>query len=160
MRTTRSRLAAVAVATSVLCLLAACGSDDPDVAASDRGGVVATPAEEDAPSVEDEECFAAFPMGGGMTPDLADADLVPADFPEPPVDATLCAITGNAGVGVNLGYLSDAEPADVVAGYLEAFAPYGAVSEDGGHGVTAQAGDVKLLVVPGYGKYEIQLDGR
>ena len=145
MRTTRSRLVALTVASAVLCLGTACGGSDAD-------------ATEDAPSVENQECFAAFPMGGGMTPDLADADLLPADFPETPVDATLCAITGNAEVGVNLGYLSDATPEEVVAGYLEAFASYGAVSEDGGHGVTAEAGDVKLLVVPGVGKYEIHLN--
>lgn len=156
---------AIALATLVLCLATACGSDADDTEATD-GRIVVTdltesPAdepEETLPPVEDEECFAAYPMGGGMTPDLATADLVPADFPEPPVDATLCAITGTAEVGVNLGYLSDATPDEVVAGYLDAFAPYGAVSEDGGHGVTAEVGGVRLLVVPGHGVYQIHLN--
>lgn len=154
---------AIFLAITVLCLATACGSDD---AEPDAGSdIVVTTTEpddeqdEDLTPVENEECFAAFPMGGGMTPDLADAELVPADFPTPPVEGELCAITGNAEVGVNLGYLSDATREEIVDGYLEAFAPYGAVSEDG-NGVTAVAGDVKLLVVPGYGKYEIQLDAQ
>lgn len=154
MRTMRSRLAALTVASSVLCLVTACGGSDADgTDAADGSGVVS----EDAASVENEKCFAAFPMGGGMTPDLADADLLPADFPEVPVDATLCAITGNAEVGVNLGYLSDATPEQVVAGYLDAFASYDAVSERRGHGVTAEADGVTILVIPGSGKYEIHL---
>lgn len=167
---------AIALATLVLGLTTACGGDDGDVTGATDGRIVVTEVTGSAaddpdatlPPVEDEECFAAYPMGGGMTPDLAAADLVPADFPEPPVDATLCAITGNAEVGVNLGYLSAATPEEVVAGYLEAFAPYGAVSGDGlstrrtppGHSVTAEAGDVTLLVVPGHGTYQIHLDAR
>lgn len=153
MRNARARLVALTVASTVLCVVTACGGSESDGTDAADGGGVAAPAE----SAGNEECAAAFPMGGGMTPDLADADLVPADFPEPPVDATLCAITGSAEVGVNLGYLSDATADEIVAGYLEAFASYGAVSEDGGHGVTAEAGDVTLLVVPGFGKYEIHL---
>lgn len=157
----------IALATLVLFLTTACGSDDTDVVEATDGTIVVTEVpEETLPPVEDEECFAAYPMGGGMTPDLATADLVPADFPEPPVDATLCAITGTAEVGVNLGYLSDATPEEVVAGYLEAFAPYGAVSEDAlptrrttlGHSVTAEVGGVRVLVVPGHGMYQIHLN--
>jgi hypothetical protein len=167
LRSKRTHVAAAAAALSLACLLTGCGGDD-DSSAADDGAAVSAPATQseddagdasgDAAGSTSEACFSAFPMGGGMTPDLGDTELVPDDFPDPPVPATLCAITGTGEVGENLGYVSEATPEEVVAGYLEAFAPYGAVSEDGGHGVTAYAGDVKILVIPGFGKYEIQLD--
>ncbi|SEP00901.1 hypothetical protein [Trujillonella endophytica] len=80
-------------------LLTGCGSDDDDSTGASGGGVGAvddggTGTDTGAP----EECAEAFPTAFGVA-DIADVELLPDDFPEPPADSTLCETggTGNGG---------------------------------------------------------------
>ena len=110
------------------------------------GSVADAPAG-DAPAGDvPEECGELYPFAH-EAPDLADVELLPGDFPEPPVDATLCE-TGGAGEGQEYAaYATSASGEEVLTAYEEALASYGAVRAEDGLGnpiVNATAGDVAV----------------
>lgn len=141
---------ALALAAATALVVTGCGSDDPGdrVGGSSAEGAAGAPAG-DAPAGDvPEECGELYPFAH-EAPDLADVKLLPADFPEPPVDATLCE-AGGAGEGQEYAaYATSAGAEEVLAAYEDALASYDAVRAEDGLGnpiVNATAGDVAVQV--------------
>ncbi|WP_139979534.1 hypothetical protein [Nocardioides litoris] len=129
-------------AAALLLALAGCGSGD---VAGDLADVP-------------EECAAAFPAAL-VAADLADVTLRPADFPEPPVEATLCEtsqmLDGSAEIA---GYATTSDADAVLDGYETALASYDVVREDRGAGdtVSADLGGVGVEVsAPVEGRFSV-----
>ena len=128
-----SRAGVVAVA---LAALVACG-DDSD---SDNGG-------DDPPAAVEgagvpEECTEAIPMAFGEV-DLADVSLLPADWPEPPVEATLCLTTSTGDDNMETAeYITDASEEEVLTGYAEMLSDYAAVRAEDGLGDPVVTGTI------------------
>jgi len=82
-------------------LLTGCGSDD-DSGTTSSGGDVGASGDGGGGGGTDtgapEECAEPFPTAFGEA-DIADVELLPADFPEPPSNSTLCETGGTAGGG-------------------------------------------------------------
>ncbi|GAA1761866.1 hypothetical protein GCM10009795_005390 [Nocardioides hankookensis] len=126
------RAARLAAGGLLLVTLAACGggSDDEPKAdttkAADGGSVDLSDDLAEIP----KECKKAFPMALD-TPHLDEVELMPADWPEPPLDATLCVTEGNEdGSQQWAEYATDATPEEVIAAYQPALESYGAQRAD------------------------------
>jgi len=116
----RAPRVALVVAALTLTLTAGCGSDD----TSDREETeTATAAADGVP----DECK-VFPFAM-PDPDLGDVELMPADFPEPPVDATLCETGGTGGDQEYASYATSASEDEILDGYASALGA--SRSEDG-----------------------------
>lgn len=150
------RRAAMAVVAVALALAAGCGSDESEEQA---GGTTDQPAvTADAPEGVPEECQ-VFPFAM-PDPDLADVALLPAGFPDPPVSATLCETGGTGGEQEYASYATSAGSEEVLAGYEDALAEYGAVRGEDGVGepiVTATVEDVFVQVSIKDGGYSVVL---
>lgn len=102
--------------------LAACGGDS---GASDSTSP--TRADNDLTDVQEEtgvppECRDAFPVAIGAA-DLADVELIPAGWPEPPVEATLCQTSSTLDDQIAIAsYATEAAPAEVLDAYETALA--------------------------------------
>jgi hypothetical protein len=82
-------------------------------------------------------------------PDLGGITLMPAGWPEPPVDATLRRTSGTTGGNVQtLDYVTEASADEVLAAYESALVSYDAVREDHGAGemVWGTVGDIGFQV--------------
>jgi len=148
------RIASVSAALVLASVLTAFGGDE---SGDDPSGDPAADASQDVADMAlNEDCVAAFPMAV-MESDLAEAELLPDDFPAPPVDATFCVLTGNGSAVEELGYVTDVSPEDVVDAYVEALSAYDAAPSPDGTAVEAHAGDVRVLVLPKDGSFIVQL---
>ena len=151
-------LAGLVLATALS--LSACGEDGSttsasaaatDEALSDLGEIA-----EDAGVPE--ECHDAFPAD--VVPvDIADVELMPSDWPEPPVDATLCRTSATMDDTVSIaGYATTSSPAEVLDAYETALAGTWEVTrEDGTFGevLTGTADDVWFQVETRDGAYDL-----
>jgi hypothetical protein len=151
----------IVVAAGLLTLSACSGDTDgpsgagsEDKAASDTAGLQDVQADSGVP----EECLEAFPVAIGEA-DLADLSLVPGDWPEGPVDATLCqtssTIEGNLETA---DYATEATGAEVLDAFQAALpAGYEATREDKGQGdvLTGSAGEVFFQVSTRDGAYTV-----
>lgn len=143
-----------ALAAAALLLLAGCGDDGGSSSADDAAAAVDDKA---APGVP-EECADFMALEPAS---LDDVELLPADWPEPPVDATLCTTSGTLDGGQeSMDYATDASPEQVLAGYEAALGEYGAQLDQDGLGrdiVVATAGDVTIQVTADDGAYSVVL---
>jgi hypothetical protein len=101
--------------------------------------------------------------GAADAPDLADITLMPADWPEPPVDAMLRRTSGTAADNLqSLDYVTEATADEVLAAYESALASYGAVREDhgGGEMVWGSAGEVAFQVIAQPGGFTVLFGGQ
>jgi hypothetical protein len=142
-----ARSTGMAVATlAALASLVACGDDPDDAPDPDDGDA---PAAVDGAAVS-EACVAAYPMAFGEV-HLEDVEMLPDDWPEPPVDATLCVTSGTVGDAMETAdYITDADEDEVLAAYLDALSAYGAAEDEDGLGdpvVTGQVGSDVLFQV-------------
>lgn len=164
MKNIPTRFAALGIAVLLPLGLASCGgSDEPAAGESvsesgSESGDAAGTVEEGA-STAPEECRDAFPMAMVM-PDLADVAMIPADFPEPPVDATLCQTSSTLeGNMESADYATDASAEEVLAAYETALAPYGAARSEDGMGRPMIAGEadggVFIQVTPKDGGFSL-----
>lgn len=104
---------------------AGCGDEDPTVA-----GARDTRAEQTSPSLDPDldpdltgvppECAEQFPAAIDA-PDLAELTRLAADFPPPPVPATLC-VTEETSTHQAARYVTDAPPEEVLDAYEELLA--------------------------------------
>lgn len=142
----------------VAALVAGCGGEGGGDAPGKDGSGKDGPGRAAPPAGVPEECVESFP-GALTTPALDDVELLPAGFPEPPVDATLCETGGTVDQGQEYAsYASDAPVVDVLAGYESALSSYGASLADDGAGrrvVNAQVGAVAVQVQPRDGGFRI-----
>jgi hypothetical protein len=165
----RRRLTVVALA-AVLVTASACGggADEPVVA---EGGAT-TDGSDDLDDVQREVghaledagidlpdvCLSQF-LGLMSTPDLGDVAL-PAAWPEPPVDSTLCKTEGGTELE-EVGYATDASPEEVLDAYAEALAEHSPQrTQDDGYGAGTLTGVVDgtgFVIQPRTGSYEIVL---
>lgn len=94
-----------------------------------------------------EKCAARLAVAPA---DLADVEMLPEGWPDPPVDATLCATSRTAdGAHESMAYATDAAPEEVLAAYAEALSPYGAQRDQDGLGrevVVGAVGEVHFQV--------------
>jgi hypothetical protein len=155
MSLTRTRSAGL-VAAGLLLSLTACGSDDAEQDTADRvGDDLADVRSGDVP----QECTEAFPLA--IEPaDLADVALRPADFPEPPVDATLCQTSSTLDDSIaTADYATTASATEVLDAYEAELAPtYDVEREDGGAGETLTGdlgGGTYVQVTPGDGRFSV-----
>ncbi|WP_019143820.1 hypothetical protein [Aeromicrobium massiliense] len=140
------RRAALSMAATALVLasaLSACGPSEESAASSP---ISAADAKDDLEDIQKdagvpEECAEAFPLA--MTkPDLADVKLVPASWPEPPVDATLCSTSELMdGSQESLDYATEASADEVLEAYKTALADFGATIDDQGTGIKMVVGE-------------------
>lgn len=132
-------LALAALAALALTGCAAAAPDDAvaeDVAAQDA----IEPAEgEELVADVPEECREAFPTAG-QPADLADVDLLPADWPAPPAGATLCLTMDTVGgTSESASYAADLAIDDVFAHYESALSGYDMFRADGAENGTGYA---------------------
>ncbi|GAA5144037.1 hypothetical protein GCM10023340_10880 [Nocardioides marinquilinus] len=163
LRTRPHRAALAATAAALLLALTACGGDDGGADGTDGGsGDAAADAAADLDDVRSgdvpEECVEAFPLA--IEPaDLADVSLRPSDFPEPPVDATLCSTSSTLDDSImTADYVTGAGEAEVLDGYEAALADYEVLRDDssGIDTVTADLGEgVFVQVTPGDGTFSV-----
>lgn len=147
------RVSAALAGLSLALVIAGCG-DDPEESSAPSGlDEPGDSAVEDAADGADvpEACRIPFPQAFAAA-DVADLALMPADFPEPPVEATLC-ITAETVGGANetASYATEASAEEVLAGYESALADFDAVRDQDGIGrpiVTANGGGVTIQVTP------------
>lgn len=129
------------------------GSDD-KAAASDTAELEDIQADSGVP----EECLEAFPVAVGEA-DLADLSLVPGDWPESPVDATLCQTSSTAEGNLETAdYATEASGAEVLDAFQAALpAGYEAAREDKGQGdmLNGSAGEVFFQVSTRDGAYTV-----
>ena len=124
----RARLLASLAGSAVLALAGCGGQDD----ATPVGAADQQQAQVD--SGIPEACLDAYPAAF-TAPDLADATLLPGDWPEPPTGATLCQTTGTADGAVETAdYATDAPAAEVLDAYEAALSAYDVAREDQGLG--------------------------
>ncbi len=135
MRTTRP-FARSAVALVLLATLAACGASEEGPSASAAGQA--------GGGAQERTCFDAFPEAMG-TPDLDNLTMVPEEWPEPPVEATLCqAFQESDGTRETIGYLTQGQPAaDAIDGYETALAGFATRSGDV---LTGTSGDTAFTI--------------
>ncbi len=142
------RSAVVAAAVGVLGLLGGCAAPpqavppiddqtaapvDPTGSPLDDGeGSPDDPATDPEPMGEvPEECLAGFPMAMPDA-DIADLELMPADWPAPPAGSTLCITMGTVGGSTeSAGYAVDLPIEDVFAHYEAAVQGYETLRTDG-----------------------------
>lgn len=135
----RTRTAGTATVAALLTLLTATAT-----ACGDGGSSVGGSNETDEPAVSvapgvPEECADFFAMAPA---DLGDVDLVPASWPEPPVDATLCVTTTTADNSQeSLDYATEATAEEVLSGYETALAAYDVERAEDGLGRPILAGN-------------------
>jgi hypothetical protein len=162
LRTRHHRAALAATAAALLLALTACGGDDGGSDGSDGGGDAAADAAADLDGVRSgdvpEECVEAFPLA--IEPaDLADVSLRPADFPEPPVDATLCSTSSTLDDSImTADYVTGADATEVLDGYEAALADYETYRDDstGSETLIAELGDgVFTQITPGDGTFSV-----
>ncbi len=92
-----------------------------------------------------EECRTAFPSALAAA-SLDDLDVVPTNWPEPPVPATLCQASGSLdGTIATIDYVTDVSPEEVLAAYEAALVPF-EVGADRSAGLTGQAGSTAFSV--------------
>jgi len=165
------RRARAALALLPLLLAAtACGGDSDSDSGSGpaAGDVEVSEALEDLGAAQEdsgvpEECAGAFPMAWGE-PDLEAARL-PADWPAPPADAVLCAVSDTGGSVQTIDYaLTETDGVAVLDHYeqaLTASAGYDVTREERpelGHEVlTGVAGGRGFEVTPRDGAFRIAL---
>ncbi|WP_110206219.1 hypothetical protein [Nocardioides daejeonensis] len=106
-----------------------------------------------------EECLEPFPFAFGE-PDLGEVEMLPEEWPEPPVEAVLCSTSGTVGESIETAdYATDADPEEVLAAYLEALAAYSpertTVAELGRDVIDGQAGDVWFRVDAEPGRFTL-----
>lgn len=109
-----------ALALTVTLVLTGCsGSGDPAESLDPAGAPTAKQSEGDqAPGVP-KECAEPFPYAMGPA-DLADVEMLPAQWPDPPAGSTLCVTSGTVGESQeNADYASDL-PGDAVLAAYEA----------------------------------------
>ncbi len=130
------------------------GAGSGDRAASDAADLQDVQAGSGVPA----ECLDAFPVAIGEA-DLAELSLVPSDWPESPVDATLCqtssTIEGNLETA---DYATEATGAEVLDAFQAALpAGYEATREDTGQGdmLAGSAGEVFFEVTTRDGAYTV-----
>lgn len=156
-RPVRRSLGGLCLAVLGVTALSSCGAeaDDAPVAAATGGGGIA---EDQLGSGLPDECLDAFPVAVGE-PDLADlGGVVPADWPEPPIDAVLCQTSGTLDDNVHTAaYATSASEDEVLAAYEQSLARYDAVREDQGSGemVWGTAGDVAFQVTARPGAFTV-----
>ncbi|WP_210650233.1 hypothetical protein [Nocardioides sp. SYSU D00065] len=105
-----------------------------------------------------EECREAFPAEV-VPADIADVSGIPAEWPEPPVDATLCRTSSTMDDTLSIaGYATASSPAEVLDAYESALAEQWEVTrEDNGMGevLTGTAGDVWFQVETRDGAFDL-----
>lgn len=158
----RPRRAALALASTALALtgfLSACAGGSEDTATPPIGAEEAKDDLNDiaADSGVPEECAEPFPLA--LTkPDPASVELTPADWPEPPVDATLCSTSEIMDGGQeSMGYASDASADEILAGYEKALGSFAPVVEDKGAGkaLYGEADGTSFQVTPQDGGFTV-----
>lgn len=131
LRPTRISTSGWALAGAGLVLaLSACGSND---------GAAGDTAADQLP----DACTTAYPLAQPPA-DLAEVTLRPADFPEPPVEATLCQTSSTLDDHLmTADYATEATGSEVLDGYEQALAGYEVVRADDGAGemVTGDLGN-------------------
>lgn len=149
------------LATTTLLAMGALGgcSDDPgEGAGGPSAGVDDSLAEVQEGSGVPGECLEAFPAAFG-TADIADVELLPEAWPEPPVDATLCQTSSTSDDQVEVvGYATDAAPDEVLDAYEAALAgSFETTREDQGLGemLSGTAGSIGFEVTPGDGSFSL-----
>lgn len=157
---TRSRVLLATITLLTTGALAACGSDTDD---TDTGGASPQGGGDSLSEVQEEsgvpeECREAFPAAFGEA-DIADVELLPEGWPEPPVDATLCQTSATLDDEVEvLSYATDAAPAEVLDAYEAALGgSFETTREDKGlgEGLSGTAGAVGFEVMPSDGSFSI-----
>lgn len=157
------RLTTALAALSLTLLLAGCGDDGDDPADADGQPSTQSTADDgtDADDAADpgdagagdvpEACRTPFPQAFAPA-DLADVELLPAGFPEPPVEATLCITAETVGgAHETASYATPATAEEVLAGYESALASFGATRDQDGIGraiITANDGALVIQVTP------------
>lgn len=151
-RAVRVALVAAVLLVAALVLLTGCGD-------ADQGGGAAGDDVADAGIELPDECLTQF-LGVTATPVLGEVDL-PASWPDPPVDATLCKTQAAAGAATTseLGYATDATPEEVLDAYAEVLADHAPErTEDDGYGAGTLTGvldGIGYVIQPRTGGYEI-----
>lgn len=152
-----SRATRTAVVSAVaMCALVACGTgsseDDsaPPAESSDISPAAALP-----------ECKAAFPAAFGEA-DIAEAQLLPANWPPPPAGATLCQTSETVdGSREDVDYATELTADEVYAAYEEALDPsFGVKRETSGIGAEILVGvadGVNFQIAAAEGKFTIGL---
>ena len=156
---TRSRVLLATITLLTTGALGACGSDTDDgpAGSSPQGGDDALSEVQEASGVP-EACREPFPAAVGEA-DLADVELLPDGWPDPPVEATLCQTSATLDNQVEVvSYATDAAPAEVLDAYDAAFAgSFETTREDQGLGeaLSGTAGSVSFELLPSDGSYSI-----
>ena len=150
-RAVRVALVGTALLAAVLVLVTGCGNGDQGGSAGDDFADAGI----DLPA----ECLTQF-LGVTATPDLGEVDL-PASWPEPPVDATLCKTQAAAGAATmsEVGYATAASPEEVLDAYAKALADHAPErTEDDGYGAGTLTGlldGIVYVIQPRADAYEI-----
>ena len=157
--------AAVLVLAALLGACSGSGSDaadSADAAADAQAGNQGDAADDLAAAQEDSgvpaECLEAFPAAFGA-PDLGSVTMLPADWPEPPVESTLCHTSATAEGNVEIAdYATDVAPDAVLAAFDSGLpAGYEVAYEDQGLGemLVGTAGGVSFQVTARDGAFSI-----
>lgn len=130
----RSHRTALAIATATAALLlTACGGGE-DSRAADPGAQDQDLAAAQADSGVPEACLGAFPVAMGA-PDLDDVEMLPADWPAAPADATLCQVSSTAdGSIATVDYATTQDATAALDAWETALAAYSPARGDEGAG--------------------------
>lgn len=154
-------LAGLVLATAVS--VSACGDDASPTATSTTSSAGTADAYDELDAMADdagvpEECRDAFPAEV-VAADLADVTPIPPDWPEPPVDATLCRTSSMMDDSASIaGYATTSAPAEVLDAYEAVLSEQWEVTrEDRGFGdvLTGTAGDVWFQVETRDGAFDL-----
>ncbi|MFS3127339.1 hypothetical protein ACLM5J_02935 [Nocardioides sp. Bht2] len=160
-RSSSTLLALVATFT----LVAGCSGSDSDAPRTKDNleQVQDDVADEQVSSGLPPECTDVFPYAWG-TPDLADADLLPSGWPQPPADAVLCNAGYTSGSIQSVEYALATPSTTVLDHYATALTGVEATefsreerAELGREVITGTAGDVGFEIEPRDGGYRILL---
>jgi hypothetical protein len=149
-------LAATGLAAALLALSACSGDAEPRAGIANPNGTDLQQVQGD--SGVPEACLEAFPVAVGEA-DLDDVTLLPAGWPAPPVEATLCQTTGTVDGNLETADYATAASAEQVLDAYEAALPaeYTATRQDQGMGdqLTGAAGSVYFTITTRDGAYSV-----
>lgn len=164
MRSSRSTFALLTLVAS-FALATGCSDSEPNEPRTDGDleQVHDEVADEQVDSGLPPECTDVFPYAWG-TPELADADLLPSDWPQPPAGAVLCNAGSTSGSIQSVEYALEVPSDQVLDHYATALTDVDATefsreerAELGREVITGTAGDVGFEIEPRDGGYRILL---